>query len=321
MKQINVSARDLDAFLALAQTQHFTRAAELCHLSQSAFSQKIGRIESEAGVRLFERSTRQVTLTPEGEMFAGEARSISQDMRQAFAGLQDLASLRTGRVAVAALPSVAAVWMPPVIARYRAAHPMIRVELFDALANAGLALLREGKADMAVTSGGDLREFDVQVLREEKFFLVCRKDHALAGKRSVALSQLAGQEIVHLARSSSVRQQLEALPGAQVLSPQGLEVEHLATVAALVAQGLGVSVVPELTLFHFRREQLAAVPVRDTQLRRPIVLARRKGKALSIAAQAMAGLIARQARAPAVQAAGNAGVERERLARGSMGRR
>ncbi|MEP6790186.1 MAG: hypothetical protein ABI907_02380, partial [Ramlibacter sp.] len=78
---------------------------------------------------------------------------------------------------------------------------------------------------------------------------------------------------------------------------------------------------PELTLFHFRREQLAAVPVRDTQLRRPIVLARRKGKALSIAAQAMAGLIARQARAPAVQAAGNAGVERERLARGSMGRR
>ncbi|MBI2772859.1 MAG: LysR family transcriptional regulator [Burkholderiales bacterium] len=293
---MNVSSRDLDAFLALAQTQHFTRAAELCHLSQSAFSQKIGRIEEEAGVRLFERSTRHVTLTPEGEVFAGEARRISQDLRNAFAGLQDLASLRTGRVAVAALPSVAAVWMPQVIARYRAAFPAVRVELFDSLANAGLALLREGKADLAVTSGGELREFDVQVLRQEKFFLVCRKDHALAGRKSVTLAQLAGQERIHLARSSSVRQQLDALPGEHAADSQGLEVEHLATVAALVAQGLGISVVPELTLFHFTRAQLAAVPVRGTQLRRPIVLARRKGKALSIAAQAMAGQIARQAR-------------------------
>lgn len=296
MKSINISARDIEAFLALAQTQHFTRAAERCHLSQSAFSQKIGRIEQSAGVRLFERSTRHVALTPEGEVFALELRRIEQDMRVAFANLQDLASLRVGRVAVAALPSVAAVWMPRVIARYRAQNPQIKVELFDTLAGGGLALLREGRVDMALTAGGDLREFDAQVLRLERFFLVCPQAHALAAKKSVTLAQLAGQEMIHLARSSSVRQQLEAQAGLSALRSSGLEVEHLATLAALVGEGLGVSVVPELTLFHFRREGLAAVPVRDAQLRRPIVLARRKGRALSIAAQAMADAIVEQAR-------------------------
>jgi LysR family transcriptional regulator, carnitine catabolism transcriptional activator len=294
MASINLSSRDLEAFLELAQAQHFTRAAERCNLSQSAFSQKIARIERTAGVALFERSTRHVTLTPEGELFAEEVRRIQQDLQHALSHLNALATRRVGKVAVAALPSVAAMWMPQVVARYRAQHPNIRIELFDTLAGGALAMLREGRVDLAITAGGDLREFDVQELKRERFLLVCPPTHRLAGKRSVALSDLKGEEIVHLARSSSVRQHLEA---AGVAASSGaLEVEHLATVAALVAQGLGVSVVPELTLFHFERSGLASVPVRDRQLRRPILLARRKGKALSVAARAMVAEIAIQAR-------------------------
>jgi LysR family transcriptional regulator, carnitine catabolism transcriptional activator len=295
MASINLSSRDLEAFLALAQAQHFTRAAERCHLSQSAFSQKIARIEVAAGVALFERSTRHVALTPEGEVFAEEIRRIQGDLQHALAHLRDLATRRIGKVAVAALPSVAAMWMPQAIARYRAAHPNIRVELFDTLAGGGLALLREGRVDIAITAGGDLREFDVTELKSERFYVVCDPAHPLAGKRSVVLSQLKGQPFVHLARSSSVRQHLEAAGVAA--DPGALEVEHLATVAALVAQGIGISVVPQLTLFHFERAGLAAVPVRDASLRRPILLARRKGKALSVAARAMVKEVVAAARA------------------------
>jgi DNA-binding transcriptional LysR family regulator len=285
MASINLSSRDLEAFLALAQAQHFTRAAERCHLSQSAFSQKIARIERTAGVALFARSTRHVTLTPEGELFAEEVRRIQQDLQHALSHLNELATRRVGKVAVAALPSAAAVWMPQVIAQYRAQHPNIRIELFDTLAAGGLALLREGRVDLAITAGGDLREFDVQELKCERFHLVCPGTHRLARRRSVGLAELQGEQIVHLARSSSVRQHLEA--AGVTARPGELEVEHLATVAALVSQGLGVSVVPELTLFHFARSGLASVPVRDRALRRPILLARRKGKALSVAARAM----------------------------------
>ncbi|MBK0392811.1 LysR family transcriptional regulator [Ramlibacter algicola] len=294
MASINLSARDIEAFLALVETQHFTRAAERCHLSQSAFSQKIARIEKTAGVALFERSTRHVAPTPEGEVFADEVRRIQADLQHALAHLHELATRHVGKVAVAALPSVAAVWMPQVIAKYRAAHPNIRVELFDALAGGGLALLREGRVDIAITAGGDLREFDVVELRSERFHLVCPRDHALAKRRSLGLAQLRGEPLVHLARGSSVRQHIEAAGVAA--APGALEVEHLATVAALVAQGLGVSVVPELTLFHFERAGLAHVPIRDAVLRRPILLARRKGKALSAAARAMVEAVVEHAR-------------------------
>lgn len=295
MASINLSARDLEAFLALAHAQHFTRAAERCHLSQSAFSQKIARIERTAGVALFERSTRHVTLTPEGEVFAEEVARIQQDLQHAVSHLSELATRRIGRVAIAALPSVAAVWMPQVIARYRAANPNIRIELFDALAGGGLALLREGRVDLAITAGGDLREFDATELKNERFHLVCPQDHRLAARRGVTLAQLQGEEIIHLARSSSVRQHLEA--AGVTARADSLQVEHLATVAGLVSEGLGVSVVPELTLFHFRRAGLADVPIRDAQLRRPIFLARRKGKALSVAARAMVDELRAQARA------------------------
>ena len=242
-------------------------------------------------MRLFERSTRHVSLTPEGEVFAEEVHRIERDMRTALSNLQDLASRRVGRVAVAALPSVAAVWMPAVIAAYRAQHPQITVELFDSLAGGALAMLREGKADMAITAGGDLREFDTQVLRMERYYLVCRKDHPLAGSAPLKPAQLKGQELIHLARNSSVRQALDAQPGISGLRRSSLEVEHLATLAGLVAQGLGVSVVPELTLFHFRAAGLCARPLSGAALRRPIVLAQRKGKALSVAARAMRAAI------------------------------
>jgi len=299
IRSINLSTRDLDAFLALVQAQHFTRAAERCHLSQSAFSQKIARIERTAGVALFERSTRQVTLTPEGEVFAQDASRIRQELQDAVTQLQDLAHRRIGSVAMAALPSVAAVWMPEVIARYRAANPLVRVQLFDTLAQGSIDLLRAGAVDLAVTAGGDLREFDLLELKRERFFLVCLADHPLARKRSVTLPQLAGEDFVHLARSSSVRRCLESAGAGSLGKPAGLEAEHLATVAALVARGLGVSVVPELTLFHFRREGLVAVPVRSGELVRPILLAQRKGKALSVAAQAMVDEISARARSRA----------------------
>ena len=298
MKSINISARDLEAFMALESTRHFSRAAERCNLSQSAFSQRIRRIEDTAGVKLFERSTRHVALTPEGSVFADEVRRIEQDLRTALGNLQDLAARRVGRVAVAALPSVAAMWMPTAIAQYHAQHPQIDIQLFDCLAAASLALLREGKVDFAVTAGGDLREFSTRVLRNERYWLVCRPDHPLAPKRSVSLKQLAGHPMVHMARNSSVRQHLQQVAGVEDLPSSTLEVEHLATLAALVAQGLGISIVPELTLFHFERAGLHTCPVTDKALHRPLVLAQRKGEALSVAAQAMVGLVVELAGTP-----------------------
>ena len=282
----NLSTRLLQAFLALADCRHFGHAAERCHVSQSAFSAMIQKLETATGARLFERDTRNVSLTPEGEVFVEVARQLVADMEAALADMNDYVARRKGRVAIAALPSLAAGWLPPVLAAYRQRHPGVAVELFDAISDQCLDLLRQGKADIALTAPGpNLLEFTTQPLCADPFYLVCRKDHALAGKRRIKVAQLAGCEMIHLARSTSVRQHLDAVlrPGAVIHT--GLEVEHLATLAALIESGLGVSVVPELTLFQFRLPNLVAIPVDAPELVRPLLIVTPKERSLSIAAQ------------------------------------
>lgn len=298
--QTNISTRLLQAFLALADCRHFGHAAERCHVSQSAFSVMIQKLEAAAGARLFERDTRNVTLTPEGELFVEVARQLVADIESAFSNMSDYVARRKGRVAIAALPSLAAGWLPPVLAEYRRRYPGVTLELFDAISDHCLDLLRQGKADIALTAPGpNLLEFDTRPLCSDPFYLVCRRDHKLAGKRRIKAAQLAGCELIHLARSTSVRQHLDALlhPGGVINT--GLEVEHLATVAALIESGLGVSVVPELTLFQFELPNLVAIPLDAPELVRPLLIVTPKERSLSIAAQGLLELVEEKAAAQA----------------------
>ena len=288
----HISTRLLHAFIALHDCRHFGQAAERCHMSQSAFSVTIQRLETAVGARLFERDTRKVAMTPEGELFIEVARSLVGEIEAAFNDMGDYLARRKGRVVIAALPSLAANGLPAVIAQYRAAYPGINVTLFDALSDQCLAMLREGKVDFALTAPGpDLAEFDTRIVCSDPFYLICRRDHKLAKKRKIALKALAGCEMIHLSKSTSVRQHVDALLRDVAVVHTGLEVEHLATVAGLVEHGLGVSLVPELTLFQFRSMDLVAIPVEAPDIVRPIFIVRQKNRTLSIAAQGMLELV------------------------------
>src|SRR5438552_2564622 len=121
--QANISTKLLHAFLALDECRHFTRAAERCHLSQSAFSVVIQKLETTVGAQLVERDTRNVTLTAEGEIFVEVARSLVADIESAFSDMADYVARRKGRVSIAALPSLAANGLPAVIAQYKKQYP------------------------------------------------------------------------------------------------------------------------------------------------------------------------------------------------------
>ncbi|MFZ6768723.1 LysR family transcriptional regulator [Undibacterium sp. Di26W] len=290
--QANISTKLLHAFLALAEVKHFTRAAERCHLSQSAFSTVIQKLEAAVAVQLVERDTRNVTLTPEGELFVEVARALVSDIDAALSNMADYIARRKGRVSIAALPSLAANGLPGVIAEYKTQFPGITVQLFDALSDKCLGLLREGKVDFALTAPGvNLSEFDTRTLCSDPFYLVCRRDHPLAKRRRIKLTELAGCELIHLAKSTSVRQHVDLLTRGVAVTHTGLEVEHLATVAGLIEHGLGVSLVPELTLFQFRSLNLVAIPVEARQLVRPILIVKQKDRSLSIATKGMLDLI------------------------------
>ena len=295
MSAHHLSSRQLDAFIALAEQRSFTRAAALSHLSQPAFSALIRALEDDLGLRLFDRSTRHVDMTPEGQNFLESARRIRAEITLALAAVRDTATLQRGRVAVALLPSLAAGWLPGVLARYRAAHPGIEIDIADVLSEPCIDRVASGHADFALAAiRADTPALQAEPFCSDNFYLVCPADHPLARKRkTITALDLAAWPFIHLARTSSVRQYLEA-----ALHPQAMhtlmEVEQLATVMGMVRAGLGISVVPALTLFHFEQPGLVTRPLSLPGLTRQIYLVRRRDESLSVAAQALYALVMAQ---------------------------
>jgi DNA-binding transcriptional LysR family regulator len=284
---MNLSSRQLRAFVALAEERHFTRAAQRCHLTQPAFSALIRSIEDTAGMRLFDRSTRHVELTAEGRVLDASARRLLADFDLVMEGLRDHAARKRGRVAVAALPSLAAGWLPPILAEFHHDYPGIVLSLRDALLDPCLDMVRDGEVDFALAARrADMTDLESEFLHADRFHLVCRADHPLAAHATVGLAQIAKWPIIQLAPNSSVRQHLDTALGRRKLRPL-VEVEHLATVTGLVAAGLGVSIVPAMTLFHFRRPDLAIRPLSGKAPTRSLYLVKRSGRTLSVAARTL----------------------------------
>lgn len=295
---LNVSTRQVKAFLALAEQKNFTRAANQCHLSQSAFSTLIRTLEDAISIRLFDRDTRKVELTPEGRLFLVGASRLLEDFRSALSDLGEHAARRRGRVALAALPSLAAGWLPGVLAEFRARYPGIELDVADELSETCVERVRSGRADFALAAvRASAPELRTDPFCSDRFHLVCRADHPLATRRKLTLAELAGEPFIHLARSSSVRQHIEAAIRPAQMN-RVMELEQLSTVAGMVRAGLGITVVPSLTLFHFQHPDLATRPLNAPGLKREIFVIRWKDRSLSSAAQVLLEfLVARKPRA------------------------
>jgi len=285
--QMNLTTRELVAFLTLAEQRSFTRAAALCHLSQPAFSALVRGLEEAMGARLFDRTTRSVELTAEGRVLVEPARRLLRDADAALADVRDHAARRRGRVAIALLPSLAAGWLPPLLAKFHRQYPGIELDVADVLSDACIERVRAGTADFALASTRTAAapELHAEEFCRDGFHLVCPRDHPLAKKPSgrIELKHLAPYPIVHLARSSSVRQYVEAAIYPMQLHTM-MELEQLSTVAGMVRAGLGITIVPSLTLFHFADARLATRPLYAPALVRRVYMVRRADRPLSTAA-------------------------------------
>jgi DNA-binding transcriptional LysR family regulator len=282
---MNISTRELRAFIALAEVRNFTRAASVCHLSQSAFSSLIRQLEQSLEVRLFDRSTRHVELTVEGQEFEVAARRVLAEFETAVAGMNARATLQRGRVSLALLPSLAANWLPDILVGFRHAHPGLDLEVADVLSEACIERVRSGQADFALAATRvDTPELRAEPFCSDDFHLVCRSDHPLASHANPRPRDVAAWPFIHLSRTSSVRQYIDAATLPQSL-PAVLEVDQLATVAGMVRAGLGISVVPALTLRQFRAPNLTIRPVKWPGLTRQIYLVRKRDRGFSAAAE------------------------------------
>lgn len=289
---MDLSTRQLRAFVALAEHRNFTRAALQCHLSQPAFSALIRTLEEGLGQRLFDRSTRHVELNTEGRAFEPAARRVLAELDSALAGAADHTAKRRGRVAVALLPSLAAGWLPDVLAAFCARYPAIELDVADVLSEACIERVKSGQADLAIAAiRADTPELKAEAFCSDRFHLVCPTGHPLLARKAPPVPKdLLGHSFIHLSRTSSVRQYLDAALRPLQLNAV-MEVDQLATVMGMVRAGLGVSIVPALALFHFRQPGLGTRPLGWKGLTRKLYLVRRRDRGLSQAAQAFYDLV------------------------------
>ncbi|WP_294610593.1 LysR family transcriptional regulator [uncultured Gilliamella sp.] len=282
---MNISIKQLRAFLALAETENFTRASEMVNLSQPAFSALIAALEQEVGFRLFDRDTRKVQLNIDGLHFIKLARSLISSYDNTIREIKRYSSGEEGSVTVAVLPSLAVKWLPQVIAKFNEENPKIRVDILDTQWDRCLHSIIDNSADIAVAAGTPaLKEIEAELLFSDDFYLICHKDNELAQKQSVELKELEGQNFIAFAKGTSIRIYTDQL--IQLYNIQyAMEVTQLTSMMGLIAVNHGISITTGLTLFQFEHDNIAIIPFKDISLKRAVYLIKKKERQLSMQAQ------------------------------------
>ncbi|KIH83919.1 LysR family transcriptional regulator [Pseudomonas batumici] len=290
---INFDLNDLQAFRAVVEQGSFRKAAQAISISQPALSRRVEKLEDALGVRLFERTTRRVSLTQVGRAFAPTVERLLDDLDLALLGITDVASTRLGHVTVACVPSAAYYFMPKVVAHYHRQYPKIRVKVLDSSANDVHAAVLSGEADFGLSFTGNLQaEIEFELLVEERYVMACRRDHPLAGRASVTWTELYQQDYISLDKTSGNRFLLDqALVGIAPQKPGVCETRHVTTMIGLVEAGLGVAAVPTMAMPGDGHPILTSVPLIEPTVMRKVGLLKRRGRVLTPAARELERLI------------------------------
>ena len=292
------SLADLRAFVTVGELQSFAAAAKALHLSQPALSRRVSHLEELLGVRLFDRTTRSVGLTVLGQRFLGEVGGLLVDIDRAVLSLRDAAELETGDVTVGCVFSAVHHFLPPVIHAFRAKHPRVLVRLIEEGADEVLACVKHGEADLGVNYiGMQDPEVEFTPLLKEPYVLACPAGHPLARRRAVRWEELAKYPLARVSHASRNRLFIDqALAELPPLPRPVIEVRHVSTLIGLVESGLGLAVVPQLTLPR-GSATVVGVALEQPSISRTIAIVRRSGRSLSPAAAAFARLLASAGRA------------------------
>ncbi|MDN0083578.1 LysR family transcriptional regulator [Crenobacter sp. SG2305] len=289
---MNISLRQLRTFLAVAKHHSFSRAGDAIGLSQPAVSHALRELESELGLKLFDRTTREVVLTEAGHGLAGSLERLLDELEACLTETRQLGETRQGRVRVAASPTISANLMPACIARTAERYPKLSLMLRDQVQQLVLASVRNGEVDFGVIIdplGAD--DLVCETILQEPFCLVCRADHRFAAADSVAWTDLVSEPLVLLDYASGSRPLIDrALVERGVKAQVAQELGHSTTVYRMVEAGIGISVLPILALPLPEASDLVVRPLTPS-VERSLMLVRRKNRSLSPLAETVWALI------------------------------
>lgn len=286
--------QQLQYFVAVAETRHFTRAAERVHVSQPSLSQQIRALEKELGAELFSRARGNIALTDAGEALLPLARRILADADTARHEVQELAQLRRGRVRLGATPSLCTGLLPDVLRAFHDLHPGIELLVEEGGSHDLVRELARGALDLALvvlplpTPSPALTT--VELLQED--LVVVSSAASPAPRRPVRIADLQGEPLVMFRHGYDLRELTVAACRAEGFEPSfTVEGGEMDAVLGFVRAGLGVAVVPRMVAAAGRDLRVTALA--RPGLRRTIALAHRSDVAPPRAARELQRLLLR----------------------------
>ncbi|EPJ4505928.1 LysR substrate-binding domain-containing protein, partial [Serratia marcescens] len=265
-----------------------SRAGEAIGLTQSAVSHSVKELEAEVGVRLLDRTTREVVLTDAGLRLANRVERLLDELQAALLDARSFGVQRSGTVRVATSQTISAHLMPQCIAAGEREYPEIRIMLRDQAQQQVLHSVRNAEVDFGiVVDPVQAVDLECEAVLHEPFLLLCRDDHPFAAQQEVRWSALNGCRLVLQDYASGSRPLIDSALRQQGVEAQVVqEIGHPATLFPMVAEGIGISIFPALALplpegGRLRVRRL--VP----EINRALMLVRRKNRSLTPAAEAI----------------------------------
>ncbi|MGC5327538.1 LysR family transcriptional regulator [Brevibacillus sp. SYSU BS000544] len=277
--------QQLEYFQTLASLQHVTRAAESLSLSQPALSRSIARLEEELGVPLFDRIGRTIQLNRYGQLFLKRVNRILNEFDESKKELHDLIHPDHGEVAIGFLHTLGTTLIPDLIGAFRTHSPNISFELTQNHSYSLLEHLDAGELDLCLVAEPTEMKLPIQwtPLWSEEIFVIVPHGHPLANAENVTLEEIASEPFISLKKGYAMRMTTDRLFTQMGINPNiTFEGEEAATVAGLVAAGLGVSLLPHLR--GLDESKIVQIPVSQPKCHRVIGLAFVQGRYLSPAA-------------------------------------
>ncbi len=242
-----MNLRDMEYVVAVAETLHFGRAAERCHVSQPSLSMQIKKAEDMLGVQIFERTNKQVLVTAAGKEIVTRARVILKEF-EAMKHMADIArDPMGGPVRLGVIPTMAPYLLPKTLPKLRKALPRVKLTLLEGQTHIMVQQLNEGALDIVLLALPihDDRLHEAPIF-EEAFLLAVPHEHALAAKKQVQISDLEEVELMLLEDGHCLRDQaLEVCHKAGAMEQQNFRATSLETLRQMVASGAGITLIPE----------------------------------------------------------------------------
>jgi len=254
--------------VAAARTGNFSRAAEQCRVSQPSLSQQIQKLEEELGERLFDRLKRQTKLTAHGEAFVRRAVRILEEAEMALREASDARSLLSGALTIGVLPTIAPYLLPKAIGAFARKYPGVEIVVEEDTTAQLLRHLTTYEIDFALASDPiEDSRFEIKELFTEELLLALPPGHPLTRKRTIPAAALEGEKLIIMREGHCLGDQVLGFCEHRDTRPAiSFRSAQLETIHALVAAGLGLSLIPEMAA---RIKRPNALEYRSIQAPRP----------------------------------------------------